>query len=542
VSACLATIGWRFLTFAGFSNDDYVHLAGAQQILLGEWPVRDFVDAGTPLMYVVHAGTRAAFGPALGVEWAVMALGFGLGAACTLGAAYRLSSSLSIALLVTALEAAMYPRGYGSPKLLLYSAAALVIVWSARRSGLRAVLATATITSVSFLYRHDHGVFIGAGALTAIIAGGRYDGWRVAIRRSAMYVAIVTLQLLPWLVFVHVHQGITDYVASGIAASRAEAVGDALRELPRLGLGDFASTRNALAWLFYAFHALPVACLALLVYRRAEDETWRGETAAVAGLSVIAVAVNVSFLRGNLEARVPDAVVPAALLGSWLLGTALRRSSPRVGATVVAGALLAITIWASGRVGEFSKHLEKSELLRGPSAVWGRAFDLWDRFHRRVPERDHIPSRYALALMPFMAYVDRCTAPQDRLLVTGFDPEINVIANRGFAGGHSSFRPHFYTSDADQARSVDTLRRQSVPFVVSISQVYPELKAQMPAVIEYIERHFALLAHVDVSETQGVDLLIDRSRHTVETDVITGWPCLRVQPREANSRANSGIE
>src|SRR5688572_27814456 len=42
--ACAATLAWRFLTFTGFTNDHYAHLALAQQWLLGDRPVRDFTD------------------------------------------------------------------------------------------------------------------------------------------------------------------------------------------------------------------------------------------------------------------------------------------------------------------------------------------------------------------------------------------------------------------------------------------------------------------------------------------------------------------
>jgi hypothetical protein len=44
--AAFASASWRFLSFSGFNNDHYVHVARAYQILLGEWPVRDFVDPG----------------------------------------------------------------------------------------------------------------------------------------------------------------------------------------------------------------------------------------------------------------------------------------------------------------------------------------------------------------------------------------------------------------------------------------------------------------------------------------------------------------
>ena len=527
VSAGLVAIVWRFLTFSGFNNDHYVHLARAQQILLGEWPVRDFVDAGMPLMYVVHAAARAVLGPALGVEWAVVAAAFAVGAACTLVAANRLSGSLVVAVLAAAFEVAIYPRTFGYPKVLLYAAAALVIMSVARRFTPRTLLAAALMTVVAFLFRHDHGMFIGTASLTATIVGSRHEGWRTASRRSAALLAAVVLLLLPWLLFVQVHQGLVAYIASGISASEGEAVGNALREIPRFRFEELGGGRNALTWLFYVFHALPLVCVGVLIRRRSEAEAWPGETTVVAALAALAIPVNVTFMRGNLDGRVPDAIVPAALLGSWLLGLVLRRVARRIPAMIAAAAVVTITAWAIVRVGDVKDNLEKTELLRGPSIVRLRAEDLWDRFHRRVPERDHVPSRYALALLPFMDYVNRCTAAQDRLLVTGLFPEINVIADRGFAGGHGSFRPYFYTSAADQAQTVARLQNQSVPFVVSTRRWYPELKAQMGTLFAYLEQRFEPFVHVPVPETDGVDLLIERGRGATRVDAATGWPCFQ---------------
>ena len=49
VALFLVAVVWRFLTFTGFSNDHYAHLAMAQQVLLGDRPIRDFADPGWPL-------------------------------------------------------------------------------------------------------------------------------------------------------------------------------------------------------------------------------------------------------------------------------------------------------------------------------------------------------------------------------------------------------------------------------------------------------------------------------------------------------------
>src|SRR2546425_8523097 len=53
---------YRYLSYDGFTNDHYVHLSRAQQILLGDVPVRDFVDPGLPLMYYASAAFQLAFG------------------------------------------------------------------------------------------------------------------------------------------------------------------------------------------------------------------------------------------------------------------------------------------------------------------------------------------------------------------------------------------------------------------------------------------------------------------------------------------------
>ena len=65
VALFVATLAWRFLTFTGFSNDHYAHFALAQQLLLGERPIRDFTDPGWPLTYMLSAGTWQLAGDAM---------------------------------------------------------------------------------------------------------------------------------------------------------------------------------------------------------------------------------------------------------------------------------------------------------------------------------------------------------------------------------------------------------------------------------------------------------------------------------------------
>ena len=123
IAVALLTAAWRFLTFTGFNNDHYIYLAGAQQIVFGEWPIRDFVDPGWPLMYGVSALARLLFGRELWVELLVVSGALAIGAGVTVAAAARLSGSIALALMVTLLEIGLNPRSFGYPKILLYAIA-----------------------------------------------------------------------------------------------------------------------------------------------------------------------------------------------------------------------------------------------------------------------------------------------------------------------------------------------------------------------------------------------------------------------------------
>ena len=145
IGVALLTAAWRFLTFTGFNNDHYIYLAGAQQIVLGEWPVRDFVDPGWPLMYGVSAVARLLFGRELWVELLVVASAFAIGAGFTLAAAARLSGSIALALMVTLLEIGLNPRSFGYPKLLLYAIAGWAFVAATRQMTPRRAVAACRV-------------------------------------------------------------------------------------------------------------------------------------------------------------------------------------------------------------------------------------------------------------------------------------------------------------------------------------------------------------------------------------------------------------
>ncbi|HLG55006.1 MAG TPA: hypothetical protein VI485_06720 [Vicinamibacterales bacterium] len=117
----VVTASLRYLALNGFSNDHYLYLAGAQQMLMGEWPTRDFVDPGMPLMYALSAGSQLILGQTLLAEATLVAVAYGFASACVVIAAWRASRSLVVACIAGLLCVAAFPRPYGYPKALLYA-------------------------------------------------------------------------------------------------------------------------------------------------------------------------------------------------------------------------------------------------------------------------------------------------------------------------------------------------------------------------------------------------------------------------------------
>jgi hypothetical protein len=522
---------WRYFTFTGFNNDHYVHVSRAQQMLLGELPVRDFTDPGMPLMYAASAAARVVAGPALGTEWALVAIAIGLAAAGTVVAGATLARSAGVALAVALLEVLANPRSFSYPKLVLYAWAAVAIVAtvggpSRARGGVLAV----TI-AVAFLFRHDHGLYIGVASAVALAVALWPQGPRVALLGVAELTAAVALLLAPWALFVAANGGLIEYFRSGLDFSRIEAGSTMLSAWPALDWSEGGSARdNGIVVLFYQFHLLPLVCLALAASRaRRGLERWRGETAAVTAVAVMAIPVNIGFLRDSLPGRWPDAVVPAALLGAWLIGLSWqpRRALWRLGGVAAAVVGVGLVTTALCYAAETREQLGRSGVLSGWGSVQARAADLWERLQKRLPERDQVPSRYAGALFPFMAFLDRCTTTNDRLWMTGLFPEVYVLSQRGFAGGQQAYLPGYYSTDAEQRQTIDRFDHQSVPFAVQVLSIETQFRDRMGLLAQYLDTNYEPIARIEVSETPGVELYVRRGRTPGHMDRETGWPCFR---------------
>jgi hypothetical protein len=525
VIAFVAAAGFRFLGLRnGFPNDHFVHLVGAQQILLGDWPTRDFVDPGLPFMFALSAAAERVLGSTLLAEGVLVALAFGAGAAFTVAAVTRLTGSALLGLLAAAFEVAVFPRTYGYPKILIYATTIWLFGRYAARPSATWRWAIVALVGVAFLFRHDHGLFVFAGGLLAVLLAPA-DG--AGVRRSLTFAAASIAVVLPYLLFVQVQTGLWPYLRTGIEFSQREAAREG-HVWPNPFLPGAHEAR-----LLYAFHLMPLAALAVLVLRRRAPKALQ-LVAQVLPIVGVALLVNAAFLRDPLSTRLPDAVVPAVILGTWLVAQAWR--APRARWLTVGFA--AIVVLAMGRstlaVGHTAEEVDRAGLMTGyrriPERFRERRAQLTDRF-----SESQIPTAAVQKLIPFFRYLARCTAPDDRILNLGYLPEAPVFARRGFAGGLSFFGA-YPSSDERERLVLERIGRQVVPFAILASDFTAEFDQRFPHVAAHVRARYREVADLEVRDDLHLRILVDTTLAAPTRDAETGFPCFDFARRASTQR------
>ena len=527
---------FRFFSYTGFANDHFVHLARAQQMLLGAWPVRDFVDPGMPLMYGVSAIGLLLFGHNLLGEALIVFSALAGAAVLSLHAARTLSGSLPLAAAAILLQVALYPHSYGYPKLLL-SAAAIVMCWGyIDRPSPRRAAGLGLLVAVAFLFRHDHGVFIGAAAALAIAAAGRLRS-----RDAGVFAAATGVAVAPWALLVAMSPGgVTGYITSALEFSRIEAAQtylawpafdiDPARGLwagggpgPGLPVGV-----NSEALLYYTFLALPLVALAWIAWKRDKVAPTPHAAAKLLVLVLLAVCVDAAFLRDPLDGRLPDVAVPLSVLAAWVAAAAVRELRARPAVVRIAGIVLlaAFGTCVTGAVtvvGQTREQIDRiGSLLPGDLAEKTTGTI---RALRVAYASERVPGATSLALAPVYDYLQRCTGPQDRLTYFGFAPEAYFFAARGFGVGHVVYIGRYYSAAGEQELTIARLERERVPLVVLPDP--GDFREGFPLLASYLDASFSPAGQLELPGDRRAAILTTRRLPPTGTDTVTGWSCFR---------------
>jgi hypothetical protein len=230
----IAVLAWvyRFNTLGdalgGFHNDEFLVVSRAAQMLLGDLPVRDFFDPGAPLTYAASAGALKLLGYSLIAEAVLTVSALALGAALIVWLVMHATGSVTAALGSALLAVLTGPRYYNYPKITLY-AVALVLMWRYIDVPSRGrVIPLAILTAVAFLFRHDHGAYIGVLTVVTMAAAAAPD-WRSARTPALTYALGLVVLLAPYFLFLQVNGGIVSYFRAAISWAQRDAARTQLR-------------------------------------------------------------------------------------------------------------------------------------------------------------------------------------------------------------------------------------------------------------------------------------------------------------------------
>ncbi|MEQ1896851.1 MAG: hypothetical protein ABL971_05610 [Vicinamibacterales bacterium] len=438
-----AAFALRFLAQGAIENDHFLQLARAHQILHGAWPIRDFVDLGQMLTYLLSASAAAIFGPSLLTEAVLLILILAGAAALTFVLARRASGSAAVGLVAVAVELAAYPRLYNAGKL-LFPAVVIALGWRyADRPTVRRLAALSAWTVCAFLLRHDYAAYTLLATTTLLVVAHRLD-LAVMARRFSAYLGFAFALILPWLGYVHWAQGIGSYFRAAAGFVQVEAQ-RTVSGWP--GAGGPVPPTWMEAGAFYAIVVLPF--VAVWLVRRPGS---RLSAAHVVFVAVLSLAIDAVFLRDSLDTRLPDVVVAPLVLAALVAGHCRLLVSRRaarlwLAATAIGGIALIASLGAS---------------LPTPWAVAGRIAQVATRLRRAEPP---VVPRLHLQLV---RYLSSCTSADEHVLVSGFAPEIPVLAGRPFAAGLPVWQQNYFTGEEEVQRAVHQLSRERVSMAVLI--------------------------------------------------------------------------
>jgi len=274
------------------------------------------------------------------------------------------------------------------------------------------------------------------------------------------------------------------------------------------------TTDDCMLWLQEVTALLPLALLGAAAWSRWRARTIDGaDTAAprrMALAAVVLVLVNAALLR------VPSYVLAVMPVAAPLSAPLLVWRYPRWRLATLARLAAAMTVVA---VSSFAALVWAGPLTSGVRSVadWRQEWSqLMVRTFTELTAYPPVDERTA----PRLAYLRECTAPGDRLLVTGMTPfNVTYLTERPVAGGHLYWKDAWGADPINEARSLALLERQSVPFAIANRRPVLEDFAPYPRIEAYLKQHY-----VPLPGSEGF-ILVDRRRQPRRHYGPNGLPC-----------------
>ena len=511
VAAALLTLIVLILTVnMQLFDSNFFAMTGAQSILSGDLPFRDYFDPGVPLAAFTAAGMQLLTGPRLIGEflrqWAFIVAGVVI--ACHLGLQLsRSSAAIWLTLPVTLFLLANEPT-YHYPKLFFFP----LMIWAGwryldRPGPVRAAI-MGVVSALGFLERHDFGIYLGFASVVALLlapAAAPSRTARALFRDGAAYAGGVLIFMAPWLIVVQVSEGLLDYTRgrAQLYQQGSQTIYASLfnlKILTRLLQWRLPVRELVAEWLVRVVLLLPIALLvsAVTAIVRASRQ---GEPVPAHVWKRIFSALFLALLGTGLFRQVTYVVVilpvSAALASVFLV-------SPSVTVRTLTALLVGISTLLQGMT------------ISGSPLLYPRRYveEVTDNFARLT---ETPPGG---ASMKF-EYIRQCTRPADHILVTGNNPlDVSYLSQRPIAGGQINWHRGWLADREHAQQALRLIQRQSVPLVVADGPALNDF-APYPDIAAHLRAHYR-----EVEGTEG-QLLVDSRRQPTRRFEPTGYPCFR---------------
>lgn len=530
-------------------DTNFQTLFEATALLNGDHPYRDFFEWGVPLQALVSAVAQVLFGNRLIGEFLVQWLFIVSGVVISFHLSLRLAHSVwaSLFTMLLALPLLAVTPTYTYPKLFFYPLAVWLLWRYVERPSARRSVALGFTTAVAFLFRHDHGVYIGVASALAFIllrfVAPSSRSMRSLVKESAAYLATSAAILAPWLIVVHLHEGLPEYIQ--LRADLFEdwsGKGFIYQSLfsvsPIEALGPTAEV--AFAWLFQVVLLIPILLLMVAALDLLHS-WWRAEPVAVDTYRLVVAAILLVVVETQTFKQQSYSlhVIPlTAAMSTRLLAARRgdRSTAPRIRRArfgllwlltrgAVTFGMLFVTTVATVTF-THDRGAFDVELLRAVRPTFQRLLasppiDGYMSAHAALEvDKTAWEREGADRIGVILRYVRECTRPGDRILVTGSTPyHVGYYTGRSIAGGHLFWHFGWRSDPAGEARSLTMLQSQSVPFALSTTEPILEDFVRYPTIREHLVNNY-----IELDGSEGY-FLVDKRRQPTGRFGALGFPC-----------------
>ena len=326
-------------------------------------------------------------------------------------------------------------------------------------------------------------------------------------------------------------------VTTSVDESWAQRTRRALRRPPAIALAPGVFTlNNAVAWLYYLFVALPYLALLSLGLTRLRGKAMPAGWTKILAVAIVAAVATPLWLRGNLyrSSRLADVTVPAAVLGAFFLARAIRPRSRRLVTACAAATGVAAYVVTAGSIVAFAqvkRGVDDALVIFDAKARQPDLDRKWNELWASPPPLDWVSRE--TGMRGAVEYLRRCTAPDDRVLVYGFYPEILFFSGRGSAVDRGAVLRGFWTQPHEQQRTIDKIQRASAPVVLidvaaaATADSGRVIDVTLPLLDRYLSQHYVSAGITGFGASTGAsfNVLVDRQRTPTGTYPPFSLPC-----------------